>query len=88
MSNLLLAIDHASISLSGKVCKNKRGQAKMLLDVTIDDDYDFHWHNLSDKEKQFVTLGNNAAYISQIGVIITPYHLDIKFKERGVRNVK
>ena len=51
-------------------------------------DYDFHWHKFSKNEKPFVTAGNNAAYISQIGLIITSYHFDIKFKERGVRNVK
>ena len=86
--DLLLAIDRATISLSGKICKNKRGKAKVRLEVTIEDDYDFHWHKFSEGEKPFVTAGNNAAYLSQIGLIITPYHLDIKFKERGIRNVK
>lgn len=86
--DLLLAIDHASISFSGKICKNQKGKTKLMLNVTIEDDYDFHWHNFSEGEKQFVTLGNNAAYISQIGLIIAPYHIDIKFKERGIRDVK
>ena len=86
--DLLLAINRATVSLSGKICKNKRGKAKVRLEVTIEDDYDFHWHKFSKNEKPFVTAGNNAAYISQIGLIITSYHFDIKFKERGVRNVK
>ena len=86
--DLALAIDHATISLDGEICKSKNGKAKVSVEVLIEDDYDFHWHNISSTERRFVTIGNNAAYISQLGQILTPYHIDIRFKEEGVRDVK
>ena len=86
--DLNAAINKADMTLRGKICKDKLGKAKVLLEVTIEDDYDFHWHVFSPEEKQLLTLGNNAAFVSQCALVITPYHLDIKFKERGVRYVK
>ena len=72
-----------NIYLDGTICKKSERSGITDIDVTVSDDYDFHWHNDKNRpnEDWLLRAGNNGALISQYLHIIRTYHWTAEFKE-------
>ena len=81
--DLRTAIGSADIYLDGTICKKSERSGITDIDVTVSDDYDFHWHNDKNRpnEDWLLRAGNNGALISQYLHIIRTYHWTAEFKE-------
>lgn len=81
--DLHTAIGSADVYLDGTICKRNECYGITDINVTVSDDYDFHWHNKENRpdEDWLLKAGNNGALISQYLHIIRPYHWTAEFKE-------
>ena len=83
--DLFAGIGRATVYYRGYICKTATG-ARVDLDVTLSDDYDFHFL-VSDYYKSSVdgvlgTIANNMAWSDQYFEVITKYKWTAKFKDK------
>ena len=81
--DLISAVGQAKIKLEGDICKSKDGSARLNLDVTVSDTYNFEWWG-SEKIKTKgldLTVGNNIAWMSQMLWYLREYHWRVEFDE-------
>ena len=81
--DLFAGVGHATVYYKGTICK-MNGRAKVDLDITVKDDYDFHFligYQKSSYDGVLATIANNMAWSDQYFDVITPYSWKATFKE-------
>ena len=81
--DLISAVGKAKIKVEGDICKSKDGSARLNLDVTVSDTYNFEWWGGEKiKTKGFeLTAGNNIAWMSQMLWYLREYPWRVEFDE-------
>ena len=82
--DLVSAVGKANIELNGDICKSKNGSARLNLDVTVTDTYNFEWWGSKKiDEKGFkLTVGNNIAFASQMLWYLRQYPWSVSFDDK------
>ena len=81
--DLISAVGKAKIKVEGDICKSKNGSARLNLDVTVSDTYNFEWwgpEKINTKGSK-LTAGNNIARISQMLWYLREYPWRVEFDE-------
>jgi len=81
--DLISAVGKATIKLEGDICKLKNDSARLNLDVTVTDTYNFEWWGSKkiDEKGLELTAGNNIAYISQMLRYLRQYPWRVEFDD-------
>ena len=82
--DLISAVGQATIKMEGDICKLKNGSARLNLDVTVSDTYNFEWwgvEKIKTKGKK-LTAGNNIAWMSQKLWYLREYPWRVEFDDK------
>ena len=82
--DLISAVGKAKIKVEGDICKSKNSSARLNLDVTVSDTYNFEWWGAEKiKTKGLeLTVGNNIAWTSQMLWYLRAYPWRVEFDDK------
>ncbi len=82
--DLFAGIGKCTVFYRGNICKTKDG-ARVDLDITVQDKYDFHFlmkYAKASLDGVLATIANNMAWSDQYFDVISVYDWEAKFKEK------